>query len=345
MKNRSAWGFTLIELLTVIAIIAILAGIVAVAAPRMLERAHLRQLDATMHELRNVLAQYYADNTSYPPRYGYVDFQAAQDQQAGESVPEQALFNLKPYLWFVGLHGVEDFYDNFSEGYDADRDGIISPMEYSPVGLEDRATNRISFSDTQLYRGDNPGAVTEISRMQEDPLARRPIIYIPVNLRQVKRAREYWVSNGDFYATSWEPDDDILQYVTFPPPSYDAFVLISVGPAGSTFGVVPSAPGGANAIDPDYFGVDIDAAMQRIANDYPRDMYHILGLRAYYLATRDLNDNDKLDFHYSARRTGEAKFTNYSILVGGSQLSVPNGNDLPDGRAPRGYGPYIYVYE
>ncbi|MEA3366411.1 MAG: hypothetical protein U9Q79_12290, partial [Candidatus Hydrogenedentes bacterium] len=33
--------------------------------------------------------------------------------------------------------------------------------------------------------------------------------------------------------------------------------------------------------------------------------YHVDGLRAYFLATRDANDNGELDFDYRARKHGE----------------------------------------
>ena len=50
--------------------------------------------------------------------------------------------------------------------------------------------------------------------------------------------------------------------------------------------------------------------------------YEALNLRAYYLATRDVNDNGVLDLDYEARRRlGEAK----ALEDGGYPAAMPNG--------------------
>ncbi len=74
--------------------------------------------------------------------------------------------------------------------------------------------------------------------------------------------------------------------------------------------------------------------------DNSRDLYHILGLRAYFLLTRDLNGNEVLDFDFRARtRLGEAspqiawEFNNRTLQ-----------NELPCD-TPFNYGPYIYSSE
>ncbi|HNR30927.1 MAG TPA: type II secretion system protein [Candidatus Hydrogenedentes bacterium] len=342
MNRRTIRGFTLLELLTVIAIIAILAGITFAVFPRIRERARVRSLQATMNELRTALAQYYATHGTYPPAYGYLDFQAVANYERTSVRPaDNVLFNLKPFMTFIRLHGADDHYDNFSEGYDADRDGAISLFEFSPVGAKDQATGRYSFPDTVRYNGNNASQLSEFQRMGEED--QRPLIYIPVNKRQFDRARKYWIRKAaedpaglDFYALSWDPTDPMLQGVVFPPSSYDTFVLISVGPGGTTFGIPPPAP-----INNDQW----DQATLHVMNNYPDDMYHIIGMRAYFVATRDLDDNGKLDFHFEDRRTGEARGTDtYQIIVDGSTVTVPLGNLLPDRRAPNGYGPYIYKY-
>lgn len=338
--ERPVRGFTLIELLTVIAIIAILAAMIFAVGPRLIEMARLRSLHNTMNELRTGLAQYFATYNTYPPAYGYMDFKAAKLRATADRPPDNILFYLKPYLAYLKLHGVEDYYDNFSEGYDTDGDGQISLFEFQPVGVQDAATKRYTFPDQLRYVGDENAHAEEINRMRE--MKRRPIIYIPVNKRQFEKARKYWVNRAatqdplDFYGLSWDPDAPELQGVTFPPPTYDTFVLISVGPARSTFGIIPPAA---------TTNSDWDQATNNILSGFPDAAYHILGLRAYYLATRDLDGNDKLDFHFEDRRQGEDKDGQpYQIVVNNSTVQVPLGNLMPDRRAPNGYGPYVYSY-
>ena len=334
MKRTPARGFTLIELLTVIAVIAILASITLVAAPRLIERAKLRSLDGTMRELRTVLAEYYADHGTYPPRYGYIDFEADRiwREEGGPRPPDKFYFHLTPYLTKVKRFGNTDFHDNFSEGYDADRDGVISLFEYSPVGDEDQI--RPTFANDVLYNGTNGGI--ELDRMLQKSRERRPIIYVPVNRRQFEKARTYWLQNGDWLARNWDPSDTRLQGIAFPPATYDTFVLISVGPGGSTFGIPPKAPTVSG--DPD------QQSTAQIMQNFPEEMYHILGLRAYFLATRDLNNNGQPDFHFEARTRGEAKIESTQVTVGGSTVVAQGFNRLPDPRAPLGYGPYIYSF-
>lgn len=343
--RRSVRGFTLLELLTVIAIIAILAALTFAIAPRLIERARIRSLHNTMNELRTALAQYYATHQTYPPAYGYMDFKAEKRyDDTGVRPPDGELFCLKPYLAYLKLHGVEDYYDNFSEGYDTDGDNEFGLLEFAPVGVLDQAKKRYSFPDQLRYVGDRGVHDAEIKRMQE--LKRRPIIYIPVNKRQAEKARKYWINRAatqdplDFYGLSWDPAAPELQGVTFPPASYDTFVLISVGPARSTFGIIP--PAATTNSDWDRATNAIVESEDLIISDAA---YHILGLRAYYMATRDLDGNDRLDFHYEDRRLGEDKDGQpYQIVVNNATVTVPMGNLMPDRRAPNGYGPYLYSY-
>ena len=332
MKRSSVLGFTLIELLTVIAIIAILAAITLVAGPRLIEMAKKRSLDATMNELRTQLAQYFVDHGTYPPRYGYVDRDALalwqQNNAPGTPMPPEMtryVHYLKPYLAYLGLHKNEDFYDNFSEGYDADRDGQISLLEYSPIGRYNAATDRydLDYDGRALYDGVTPDEETQ--QMLKDERARRPLIYVPVEMRQFNKMREFWIDSGEFYAESYDPNNPDQPSMVFPPVKYDAFVLISVGPAGDTFGITNRA----------------DAAAYANALAFERFKYHILGLRTFFLATRDLNNNFTLDFHYEARRKGEASVGQFPV----EGTSYTANNNLPDPRAPLGYGPYIYVYK
>ncbi len=104
--------------------------------------------------------------------------------------------------------------------------------------------------------------------------------------------------------------------MTFPPANYDAAVLISLGPDGNTRGLLPE-PGGLPA-----------AVTNGVAPAYA---YHVLGIVAYFMASRDADASGALDFDFRGRtRGGEAKNPN---------------NQLPDPLAPNGQGPMILVIE
>ncbi len=318
MNIRRARGFTLLELLTVVAIIAILAGFVATALPRALEKAKLRRMNGAMNNIRTAMVAYYTEHSSYPPAYGYIPWDMREADLAN-CTDEKVCYFLKPYLFYLRLYGDVTHCDEFSESYDTNRDKRISLLEFSPIGDKDMATSRVRFPEVR-YTGDNlPDQVQK--QMDASP---RPFIYIPVNTRQFKKAKQYWIESGDFQAKTWDPANPILENVVFPPSEYDAFALISVGPAASTFGVVP---------DP-------------IGTEDPVDVYFITALRAYFLATRDLNDNGLLDFDFTARASkGEAKFDQdhpYPVKAGGQSLMA--NNQLPDPKAPNGYGPCIFFY-
>ena len=196
-----------------------------------------------------------------------------------------------------------------------------------PVGVIDPVSNRYYFPRAR-YAGanifvnhapgtDNEGALGRISDAEY-----RPFYYIPVHVKQFEKARLYWVETGNYYAETWDPNHPRLQTITFPPPRYDAFALVSVGPGFNTFGVIPEPLGSEPA----------------------RDLYHITALRAFFLATRDLNNNGELDFHFESRRTGEAALQ-YSVRgnpVSNKLPPPPASNPQAYGR--NGYGPYIYVY-
>jgi type IV pilus assembly protein PilE len=68
MRNNktNSRGFTLIELLIVIIIIGILAAIAFVAYSGATNKAHKADAQSTLAEVKNKLAEYYADNNSYP---------------------------------------------------------------------------------------------------------------------------------------------------------------------------------------------------------------------------------------------------------------------------------------
>jgi len=65
-KKLNRDGFTLIELLIVIIIIGILAAISFVAYNGATNKAHQAAALSTLHEAQSKMAEYYADNSSYP---------------------------------------------------------------------------------------------------------------------------------------------------------------------------------------------------------------------------------------------------------------------------------------
>jgi prepilin-type N-terminal cleavage/methylation domain-containing protein len=303
-------GFTLIELLTVIAIIAILAGMIMVVGPRLIERSKIARMQNALKQVNTSLVAYMTDSKgSYPPGYGFVAPRQAEKQ--GPSVADQFYFNLRPYLFQIGNHGELGLYDEFSKSYDTNSDGVLSLLEFSPAGTKQPdGTWKFDWTLPRYNRNNDAGEVSlELGAKQ------RPFIYVPVNLIQAKRAAKYWIDNKDFLAKTW-PANPGLPGVTFPPVKYDAFVLIGVGPYKNTFGLVDDPP----------FLAQVDA----------RDAYHIAALRAYFLATRDLNANGQLDFDFTARtQAGEGKMT-YTVN------GAPCDNQLPC-NMPNGAGPVIYV--
>ncbi len=328
MNFYRAKGFTLIELLTVIAIIAILAGLIMTVGPRMIERAKIRRLDSALRQVSTALAAYYVDHSTYPPAYGYVGLEQAGNTNApADPAADPNYYNLVPYMHRLRYHGVEEMYDEFSMSYDTMNEGRLRLLEYSPHGNKTLAgTFEFRWNEWPRYLGANtPGLSEEINRQLT--ASKRPFIYIPVNKQQFARAQRYWHDIGDEYARNWNPDDAAFpQGMVFPPRFYDAFVLISVGPAANTFGLLP-----------DPLGVPAEQA------NNSRDIYHITALRAYYLATRDLNKNGLLDFDFRARtQQGEAG-QSYPVGEGGFGGRTINNQLPPETNMRDGAGPYIYV--
>jgi len=350
MMNQKNKGFTLIELLAVIAIIGILAALVTVGAPRVLEKARIADVQSDFNNIRNALATYYADFGSYPPGYGYrrlTNDQVEAEDIDGDGTPEGVdpyqvpydtsiadarYFYLDNYMVSVGMFKSFDLYDRFNiDSHDANRDDKIQFMEYRPVGKPDPA-NPLQFIGFSLerYRGNAVNNQGETNRMEVE---QGPYIYIAVNALQAKRFLQYCMAgyaetgNLDYaFGRIFDFEDPLvpagqtraigdryLGRMEFPPPKYDAFVLISVGPNLNVSGLLPTPLPGQHPSD-------------------ILDAYHILGLRAYFLATRDINLNDRLDFDFRARtRQNENS----------SAFDEPGLGLMPDGSGEE--GPLIYV--
>ncbi len=312
-------GFTLIELLTVIAIIAILAGMVFTVGPRMIERAKISRMVNAIRQINTALVAYSTDNKrgSYPPAYGFIGLGQVPPAPS-DPVLDETYYHLRPYMALLKHHGESGLYDEFSESYDTNRDGKLSLLEFGPTGHKTPQGPWVFDQGLPRYVGTNAAALqVEMGRqLAKQP---RPFIYVPVNSTQAKRAAKYWINKGDFLATTWDSEATGLRDDSFPPTKYDAFVLISVGPGGSTFGLLDDQP---------YFQT---ASNSRVA-------YHLAALRTYFLATRDLNANGKLDFDFNTRtKEGEGKLT-YKVAPTNQACN----NELPCD-TPNGTGPWIYV--
>lgn len=284
-------GFTLIELLTVIAIIAVLAGLTAVAVPQYLNKAQETKNRTNLKSVKQALAAKYAEignNNGYPPAYGYL---RNQDPPAVAPFADTD-YVLTPYTAAINIHGAEDVYQvrRFAfSGHDLDLSGDLSLFEYQPVGERNVATGVYAWSDT-LYTGSNtpltPGGLNEIT-LQRDLTPAAPFVYVPFNKRQLAAAKRYWIENGDEYGENFDQDaPQLTGRLFFPPSQYDGFVLIGNGPGGNNGGVVAADP-------PTPVGGGYD----------PAYLYHVLGLRIAFLATRDLNNDLKLDFDYEDRKS------------------------------------------
>jgi prepilin-type N-terminal cleavage/methylation domain-containing protein len=306
-------GFTLIELLTVIAIIAILAGMTAVAVPKYLEKAQITKAKTNIENVAKAIAAKSAESgntTGYPVAYGFVLPDARERTTVELLANPELYYQLRPYTVEIGLHQDLNVYELprwMLSAYDSNNNGQIGLLEYSPIGEKDSGTNTYAFS-AEIYEGPNgeftgAGAsndplivsLTEIALQTKENI-QRPFVYVPFNKRQLSSIRRYWTNQGDEFGTTVDAADPDLQgRLFFPPPNYDGFVLVGNGPSGTNGGVVADPP--ANNVDPAY-------------------VYHMAALRTAFLATRDWDrdgagpgqPDGKLDFDFEAR--GDAQEVN-----------------------------------
>ena len=73
MKNTNKKGFTIVELLMVVAVLAVLTGIITTAASSAIKQARARRTDAAKATLQNGIAAYYAQHNYWPPKGGALD--------------------------------------------------------------------------------------------------------------------------------------------------------------------------------------------------------------------------------------------------------------------------------
>ena len=314
MKVIRTRGFTLIELLTVVAIIAILASMTMVVGPRMIMKAKITKVQGTMNQISADLADYYTKNNTYPPGYGFINFDnRSWNPAALPDVPGDRFFQdyyeLDSWMGLVDIRGIEDYMDEFSLSGDTDQDNIISPLEFIP---ENDVLLRQGPDDTTTLWNGIPASPAHMMNLEK-----RSFVYIPVNLMQFKKLKRYWDAVPDgtnpgsavvdqSYADFWSPvaipaapPNPAFPRIAIPAASYDAYVLLSVGPGGSMCGILPPPTGTETSLG---------------------EMYQVTALRAAYLATRDQDGDGYPDFNFENRIQGDSKghyFPPWTELRGG----------------------------
>ena len=290
MKLVRREGFTLIELLTVIAIIAILAGMTAVTLPRVLEKAKMADADADLKQIATSLVQYYTDHGTYPGAYGY---------RMLDEINNNPTYNHHPYVMDIGIEEALKIYDRFSYDYDTNNDDILSGLEFVPLpkdvgDIPPVPDPFLLFQPLDLVNPPYPGAGSLTWYDDKRASTPRPYTYIPYYSKDLARMKRI-IKNLDpadrppYELGDWHPDyiPDDPQAIIMPPANYDGFVLIGVGPQNHTRGLLSPA-------------ADEDAWLAA-TGESPVNYYYVLGMRAAYLGTRDLNENGLYDFDYRAR--------------------------------------------
>jgi prepilin-type N-terminal cleavage/methylation domain-containing protein len=305
-KYTARRGFTLIELLVVIAIIGILAGMIFPALSGARDQAKVTKAKGTLQQLEIALVTYFTEHGTYPPVYGYLSKQAfddrlSTDQRRGldthvdpvDGVTPRTLaptldtpyFVTESYMDALGISHDSGFYDPFGDGSDTDYDGVTGLLEYiAPIGGAQNLT--VSQYSAARVSGD------------------RPMVYIPVNMRQYNKVKQFWDGNGGYP----ELRNDVLANMDFPPAKYDAFAIVSVGLVNNTFGLIYDI-----GEDTNFSQLDKD--------DYNTNYYyHVAALASFYMLNRNIDadapDNDiNLDFDYDARKSAGQEVFVYPYAI------------------------------
>ena len=136
-KFFSKRGFTLVEMLAVVAIIALLAGMLLPALSKARIRARVAKAKAEMLNIRVAIEQYYADYSTYPTEWNMADGVALDKLKEDtksyiSSVPTDPFDSSNPYQYYCndecdGAADTATAWVLFSVGPDKDIEG----SEYS----------------------------------------------------------------------------------------------------------------------------------------------------------------------------------------------------------------------